>query len=480
MALLLLSATLVNAQQSNTFYLMHDVPQSNLLNPAVQVQCKYFIGIPALSSTHFNYSNTAFTYNTLAGTDTWNIEKTTKKMHRMDLYTGGVQVNLLSLGYRHRSLYFTFNLSENAQFYQTIPGALAEMAAHGNGPTVGETARFDGLRPGGYHSRKYSLGVSKVLGSYLTAGIRANLIFGKANLTTGPSRLRAFTSEENFAFLMEGDYTLNSSFPMTITKDADGNINGIDVDEIDPVEYLMNRGNLGFGFDFGMIYRYNNEITLSASVLDLALIKWKTDLNNVHGEGEFAYSGTDFALEITSREFLNEMLDSILNSIDISTAQNPYTYFMPTQVFLAGSYRYSEKLSLGLVNRNVIYRSKLHSSFTFSAQADLAKKFLGTVSWSYMNNSLLNLGVGIAWHGKGIQVHAVTDNLLGFFYPFNTRTLNLRAGFNLMLGCPRNKKEKMQEQSYGRLPGGGHCPYPEKPEKKAKKRRKAVRKMNRL
>jgi ethanolamine ammonia-lyase large subunit len=71
----------LHAQQSNTFYLMHAVPQSNLLNPAVQIQCKYFIGIPVLSSIHLNYSNTAFTYNTLAGTDSWNIEKTSKQIN---------------------------------------------------------------------------------------------------------------------------------------------------------------------------------------------------------------------------------------------------------------------------------------------------------------------------------------------------------------------------------------------------------------
>lgn len=477
--LLLSTGITLLAQQSNTFYLMHNTPQSNLLNPAVQISCKYFVGIPVLNSSHFNYSNTAFTYNTLAGSDTWNIEKASKQMHRMDLYTGGAQLNLISLGYRHRSLYFTFNVAENAEFYQTIPGDLAQMAAHGNGPSVGEKARFDGLRPGAYHSRKYSLGVSKVMGPYLTAGLRANLIFGKANLSSGSSKLRAYTNEDNFALLLEGDYTLNSSFPMTITEDAEGNISGIEVDDINPVEYLLNRGNLGFGLDMGMIYRYSDEITLSASVLDLALIRWKTDLNNVQGEGEFEYSGTDLSIDITSRDFLNEMLDSILNTIDVNTSRNSYTYVMPTQVFLAGSYQYSERLSLGLVNRNVIYRSKLHSSFTLSAQTELIKKFTGVLSWSYLNNSLLNIGIGLAWHGKGIQFHAVTDNLAGFFYPFDTRTLNLRFGFNLMLGCPRNKKERMQEESFGRLPGGGHCPYPEKPEKKAKRRRKAVRRINR-
>ena len=479
LSLLLMTASLLHAQQSNTFYLMHKTPQSNLLNPAVQIACKYYVGIPVLSSIHLNYSNTAFTYNTLAGSDTWNIEKASKQMHRMDLYTGGAQLNLISLGYRHRSVYFTFNVAENAEFYQTVPGDLAEMAANGNGPSVGKTARFDGLRPGAYHSRKYSLGVSKVLGSYLTAGLRANLIFGKANLSSGPSKLRAYTNEDNFALLLEGDYTLNSSFPMTITEDAEGNISGIEVDDIDPVAYLLNRGNLGFGLDLGLIYRYSEQITLSASVLDLALIRWKTDLNNVRGTGEFEYTGTDLSVDITSTDFVNEMLDSIMNTIDMSTSQDAYTYLMPTQVFLAGSYRYSEKISLGLVNRNVIYRSKLHTSFTLSTQAEFIDKFTGIASWSYLNNSLLNLGLGFAWHGRGIQFHAVTDNLLGFFYPFDTRTLNIRAGFNLMLGCPRSKKERMQEQAYGRLPGGGFCPYPEKPEKKAKKHRKLVRKMNR-
>ena len=39
--------SLTRAQQANTLYLMHAVPQSNLLNPAVQIQCRYYVGIPS-------------------------------------------------------------------------------------------------------------------------------------------------------------------------------------------------------------------------------------------------------------------------------------------------------------------------------------------------------------------------------------------------------------------------------------------------
>ena len=177
------------AQQSNTFYLMHDVPQSNLLNPAVQLQCKYFIGIPVLASTHLSYSNTAFTYNDLAGSDSWNTEGIFDQMHRSDLYSAEVIVTPIYLGYRHKSLYITLNIAERAHGYQTIPKDLAETVVYGNGPFVGETARFDGFRPGAYHTREYSLGLSKVLGPYLTAGVRAKLLFGKANLSAGRSQV---------------------------------------------------------------------------------------------------------------------------------------------------------------------------------------------------------------------------------------------------------------------------------------------------
>jgi hypothetical protein len=478
--LLAWGGAILEAQQANTLYLMHFVPQTNLLNPAVQIQCKYYIGIPVLSSIHLNYSNTAFTYNNLASTNTWDIEGVSRQMHRRDLYTGEAQMNLLAFGYKHKSLYFTFNLTERAKVYQTVPGEMAQMAVNGNGPSLGETARFDGFRPGGYHTRNYSLGVSKVFGPYLTAGVRAKLLFGKANLTTGSSKIRVNTQEDNFALLMEGDYTLNASFPMTITKDDEGNITGVEVPEIDPVVYMMNRGNVGFGLDFGLIYRYTEKITLSASVLDLALVRWKTDLNNVRGTGDFEYAGTDLSQELSTGTLFDEIVDSIFNSTDATTSLDPYSYFLPTQIFLAGSYQYSEKISFGLVNRNVIYKSKLHSSFTLSAQATLARKFTSSVSWSYLNNSLANLGVGIAWHGKGIQFHAVTDNLMGYFFPFDTRTLNLRLGMNLMLGCPRNKREKLKLESYGFLPNGGDCPYPERPEKSLRKRKKIVRRINKI
>jgi len=132
-----------------------------------------------------------------------------------------------------------------------------------------------------------------------------------------------------------------------------------------------------------------------------------------------------------------------------------------------------------VVNRNLILGSKLHSSFSLLARADLLDRISAAVSWSYLNNSLKNVGLGIAYHGKGIQFHAVSDNLLGFFYPFDTRALNLRFGINLMFGCPRDGKEKDGEDTWGKPSISGECPWVEDRAKSRKKRIKAARKRNR-
>ncbi len=480
MSCLLLDTWLsLSGQQSNTFYLMHQVPESNLLNPAVQAACRWHVGIPALASVHLSYGNTAFTYNDLAGTDTWNLEGTASQMHRRDLYIAEAAIQLISIGYRHRLNYFTFRVSEKSQVYSVVPGDLVSLAVFGNGPSVGETLRVRSLRPSGFYQREYAAGISRVLGRRLTAGVRARMVFGKASFYPGSSNLFFHTEESTFNLLLEGDYTLNSSFPLTITQDPDGNITGISLEDLNYTELLLNRGNPGIGLDLGIIYRLDQKITLSASLLDLGFVRWRTDLNTLRTEGSFYFRGVDAGTDVVSFGYLEELIDSIRSAFTEEVLHQPYVSYTPVQFFLAGTYRLREKVTLGVVNRNVLLRSKLHTSFTVSVQTALAGRILATGSWSYLNNSVANLGAGIAYFGPGIQFHLVTDNLLGIFFPFDSRTLNLRAGISLMLGCPRDKKKSPENEVYGRAPDPSFCGFKEKPKQEERKLRRAAKRLNR-
>lgn len=453
-------------------YLMHDIPQSSFLNPAVQIDCSWFLGIPGFSSAHLSYSNTAFTYMDLTEGNTWNLEQVEGQMHRRDLFGGELAIQLIAIGHRQKFNYFTFSIDDRANAYQTVPRSLVSTALYGNFPSAGSPVGLDGLRSKGIYLRQYTLGASRVINPSLKIGIRLKLLFGKSEISTGPSELGLYTDENTFDLLADGNYSLNTSLPMTVEQDAAGNITGITWNEVNYAEFLLNRQNPGIAMDVGVIYRYDRKLTLSASILDLGGLRWRSDLNNINSEGTFIYDALDYNGDVISRAFLDDFIDSLQNAFDASVSEQAYSSLLPTQVFLGASYGLREKLSLGLVNRNLILRSKLHSSITLSATAELTPRILGTLSWSYLNNSIRNLGAVLALRGAGFQFHLSSDNLLGFLQPFDTRTLNFRMGFNVLLGCPRTKKEELESALYTGNPLTGVCAWSESQKTRKKSSRK--------
>jgi hypothetical protein len=470
--LLLLFTTVLMGQQSGTMYMMHSIPQSNLLNPAIQAKCGFIAGVP-LGSAYFNYSNTAFTYNDLAATDTWNLYGVHRQMHRSDLYSVEAAVHPIYLGYRHHSWYFSFHVAEKIQVYQIVPGELVETLLYGNGPFVGSTARFNGLRGGGFYLREYSLAVARSFSPKWTFGMRGKILFGKAGIQTSRSRASLTTEETTFSLFLEGDFILNTSFPYTFRQDTEGNINGIVMGDPDYTGLLLNRRNPGFALDAGAIYRLDDRTTLAVSILDLGFLRWRSDVNNIRASGSFIYKGVPDDPEIVSNAFAAEFRDTVLRSFDLVESQLPYGSFLPPQFFLGGSWKPRERLTLGIVSSNEIYRSKLHSSVTFTAGTDVAERLLLAISWSWLNNSPANAGAVLAYHGKGIQFHVSTDNFLGFFFPFDTRSLNIRGGINLMLGCPRDRERQSGTETYEMSSPGGDCSWTGNQRKERQRQRRA-------
>ncbi len=158
--------------------------------------------------------------------------------------------------------------------------------------------------------------------------------------------------------------------------------------------------------------------------------------------------------------------------------RNPTLQAFPPNSFWEEATGSGKRLSLGVVNRNLFLRRKIHSSLTLTATSELTKGILATLSWSYLNNSIKNIGAGFAFHGKGFQLHVVSDNILGFFYPFDTRTLNLRMGASVMFGCPRDKKSRLINESYGQLPKGGNCSWTDQPGKRKRQMKRAAKRQN--
>ena len=93
-----------------------------------------------------------------------------------------------------------------------------------------------------------------------------------------------------------------------------------------------------------------------------------------------------------------------------------------------------------------------------------------------MNNTLKNVGLGLAWHSRGLQFHMVSDNLLGIIKPLDTRNLNLRFGFGVLFGCPKNKKEELKMSNDFNSMLDGNCYWANNADKNYKKIKKKKKK----
>ena len=136
------------------------------------------------------------------------------------------------------------------------------------------------------------------------------MLFGKANITTSRGKGSLFTDEQTFDLLLRSSFRLNSSFPLTTRVNEQGNLDQIDIDEnIDWFGLLMNGQNKGLSFDGGFVYNYDEKIQLSGSILDLGLIRWKSDVSNFTQDGKISYTGTGDNSDFNSAEYINNLID---------------------------------------------------------------------------------------------------------------------------------------------------------------------------
>jgi hypothetical protein len=444
----------LSAQQGNLMYLQHDVPQAVLLNPALTIRCKTVIGVPGIASLHTGYGNSFTTYNDLDQAGSLNLDGIYGQLKRNNLMKGVASYAPVFAGYRKGDRYVHVAMTERAAVYASFPRTLAGLALYGNSQFIGKTARIRNLRLNAMYFREYAAGYSYEYDQYTRFGIRAKLLFGKAGLQTARSRLSLSTEEDAFLLEAQADARLNASFPLTINQNAAGTVTGAEIDDIEWIPFILNRKNPGVGIDLGMVHEYSDQLTLSASLLDLGLIRWGTDLNNLSGALSFRFDGIAPDAAIVSGTDLSGILDSLVNTVAIERMSEPYVQLLPLSLMVGAEYRWKENLSFGAVSRSTLVNGFLDPTFSIVAKATPHEHVHASVAWSYMNHSLKNIGLSLAYTGKEVQLYLLSENVLGFLQPFDTRTLHLQFGMSLMFGCPRNRwlihREEVPKMPEGR------------------------------
>ncbi|MCF6184922.1 MAG: DUF5723 family protein [Bacteroidales bacterium] len=458
--------------QRLTSYWMQHLPQGTYLNPAKQTGCKVFIDIPVLPNFDINVTHSGFTINDAIKPrpytqnsfmiDLDGIEKALKTGNNINFET---EFSLLNIGITLRNdMYVSFGMNYKFSEYFEYPKALIELR-RGNYRLNETPLAFDFKQNLDLHREIY-IGVSKNFNNTLYLGAKLKYLSGYANIKTSTMNLEWYTDIKTEAMY---DWTFNSDFDIKAASiipwnftDSLGQINGINIDTTllnNPASDLSSfifPKNTGLGVDLGIEYNLNNQLTLSASLIDFGFIKWKTSPKIMTQKATFKFSGLDIAKYIGNlndttganttlgEKIKNDMIDTLLNVFNPNIEETSYTTALNSKLYLGANLKITDWLSAGLLYRGLFFNKSLISSYTFSANTNFFKAWSYSVSYSIMNASANNIGMGLSYKVGPFQMYLITDNIAAPFWAVNestfsdnmlknTKTVNFSFGLNFLI-----------------------------------------------
>jgi hypothetical protein len=424
------------SQQEQTLYFADYISQSNLVNPAFVTKGKQIqISLP---SFYFNanaplaISDFVVTRNgkrVLAPFDVnW-----TGKLQAKNYYDGNLQLH---------SAAFAFPIGKNFQVsghhllsssqYVNITGDAVTMVYHGNAPFIGRTADFANTVLMDLRS-EFGLGLT-FHNELFSIGARLKSQNGIAGLFTQGEKLKLTTDKEYYQLRLDTDYELYAFAPTnegSLIRSA-----------------LVNNG--GFSMDWG--FRVNlGRLKISGSVLDMmGSLKWKRGGETYATKGNFEFKGFQRVNpETMTYKKLSDTLRTALNIRNSSGAN--FLQPMPLRIYASASYDVTPSVKMG----GLFYTEQLPNETKVGAMINVSyrlKNWLNVgATYGLRNESATNLGLHTSvLLFKTCEAYFVTDNIISFLQPFDTKAMNARFGMNVRFGksnIPDDPKEGGKKKS---------------------------------
>ena len=445
--------------QNNTLYFMYPVPQSIHTNPAVFYQCRTYIELPVLSTIRYSYSNSGFSYHDAIHYGTGSrsdsliidLDNLDGKLKKRNYVRSDATVNLAGAGFQLEKYYLHFNISSFTESRAGIPGGLLALRDGNWDIDSGEPRDLD-LSGLGFNATNYfqvAAGVSTELMDGLFVGVRLKYLKGTSNISSQRTDLTIRTEGDPIQLEAQTNYKIRSSFPVEVNYDPQGYVSNLDFsnsfNSIFRTFILSN--NHGAGLDLGVIYHYNDRITLAASLIDLGFIRWHSNVNRFEANRSINFAGFDlrqYANNQGNSDFMGALIDSISESFRFENNQKAYYSSLTTKLYAGAMYRVNPKFNVSALTRTEFFDRRPHFALTLGANYSPLPFIHGTLSYSIMNNRYDQLGFGIAMGGREAQFYVVSDHIpvfyvrdssTGMVWPYSAQTMNFRIGVNLIFGC---------------------------------------------
>lgn len=435
--------------QPNTLYFMKNISQTWEMNPAnTGIENGWHFSMPGFSSVELTMNTNGWRYADLIHKGTGQYadsliidpDKFYNKLDDSNFLYETVNYSLLTIGFRSGKQVFNLGITEKEFANPFFGSNLIALVKNGNAPYLGTSFNTGAFGLNGIHYREFAVGYAYDVNKKLTIGITGKVLFGMGAAQSKGISMTVQSPDDASYLNVEGAGQLNISGPLNFYTSPDGFIDSVDT-HFDG-SYLTNTGNRGFAVDLGAVLKPNDKITLSASIIDLGSIAWKTDVTNLTLNGQFTYQGVNIDNSLdendpnykSPEDAFTELGDSIKQAFSINNTNNSFSTAIPVKIYMGGSYQVNPRIQLGGLARARIYNSQTKLSFTASGNVYLGNFFNLSASYSILEGSYANLGLGIGLRGGPVQFYMVTDNVMAAFDPANVSNLNVRVGLNFLVG----------------------------------------------
>ncbi len=453
---IVLSSHTVMAQQVSTLYFMENVPVRNTLNPAFQPLSNFYLGFPVAGFSQFNIGNNSLTVRDVVNENGkmflspgGNKDKFFNVLRPTTLIGGESQINLLGFGFRTGRAYWNFSISERFESQLAVPKDFMKLLLYGTPLIDNNLYNLKNMELGGTAYTEVGLGYAKKINDKWSYGVKFKALLGTANVSLKNDNLDLVAGMDQW--IIKGKGTINASMPGVLTV-------GNKLESIDYASPLHNSdwikpSGMGAGIDLGATFKPVPSVTLSAALVDLGMISWTKNMNNVAYNVDYKFDGVGTVNAAGGVDF-NQLSDSVFKAFKESATSSQtgkkYTTYTSPKLNIGAEYAFlNNAMSVALLSRTMKRNSAFYEELTASVNARPVSWFNLSASYSVMNGRTSNIGAGLGFRLGFISTFVAADYVplyydgwtvsgVKFPIPNQTKGINLAVGVNFVFG---NRKD---------------------------------------
>lgn len=495
-SIMLICALSANAQFLRTSYFMEGTHYRQQLNPALTPTKGYF-NLPVIGAINATVGSTSLGYQDIIdiiddGDDFYTKPDFMDRLKDNNKLNVNFSTEILSAGWYKGKNFWSFNIGLRADIGASLTKNMFTFLNEME--TVEENWRnsnydISNQRLNINTYAEVGLGLSRQINSRLTVGGRVKVLLGIGNMDlklNNVSMSANLPTDAEIAKWSDADYwtglgsgaaaeieNLKTKFNkyhanLNVGAELKSSFKGLELKEEDGKDYVtdfdFDSGKLGiagygFGIDLGASYKILDNLTVSASVLDLGFISWSKSSTKIASANPdpIDIKGSDYVGSIKPNDpqsvmdavndlqnEANKYMDRVTNGdvldydmlqLEVADAKESRKSRLASTVVVGAEYGlFENKLGLGVLSTTRFVQPDALTELTFSANYRPKSWFNVALSYSVIQSAGKSFGLGL----KLGPVFLGTDYM---FLGKNSNSVNGFVGVSIPLGGKKENKQ---------------------------------------